>query len=1085
MAVTNKDRISRALDLMREGLVLFVERELKARLGPSWDKKLDAGRDRPLPRDMEGKIAWDSQALLKAMTDNWQTVFKVTLGHSERAFTSELLDVRNKFAHEHPFSSDDTHRALDTAQRLLMAVSARKQAEEMEKQKQDLMRSVYAEQARAQTRTKTLTLEGAPKAGLKPWREIVTPHKDVAGGHYRQAEFAADLAQVHRGEGSDEYRDPVEFYRRTYLTEGLRDLIKGALLRLSGQGGEPVVELQTNFGGGKTHSMLALYHLAKAKDARELPGLEGLMTEAGIASVPQCKGVAVLVGTDLSPGQPQRKKDGTVVRTLWGEMAWQLGGKRAYARVAEADATGTNPGNAIGAVLREAAPCLILIDEWVAFVRQLYGVEGLPGGGFDANLTFAQTLSEQAKAVPGCLVVASLPSSDIEIGGEGGREALARLQHTFVRIDRPWKPASMKEGFEIVRRRLFEPIAADDMPARDATIRAFGDLYRTAGGEFPAECAEGDYRRLMEGAFPIHPELFQRLYDDWGALDRFQRTRGVLRLMAAVVHALWERNDQGLMILPASIPLDDLTVEAELVKYVSDAWSAIINQDIDGPSSIPLAIDQEVQALGRYSATRRVARTLFIGSAPTVEGKKPGLDERRVRLGCAQPGETPATFGDALRRLVDRARHLYQEGGQYWFSTQPSIARMADDRAAGYDIHSVDETIVGLLRADRERGGFAAIHVAPQGGSDVSDEPEARLVILRPDLTHGTGGDQLAQKAAEEILLNRGNAPRIFRNALVFLAPDRNRVTELRDAVRKMMAWQSIWNDREALDLNASQTRQAESRTKDAKNTVETRLKETWIWALVPHIADPTDAKIEWQATRIQGQDALAVRTAQKLIKDGALLDQMGPQRLKMKLEQVLWGDAPHIGLKKLWHHHASYLYLDRLVTGRVLVTTIEKGLADLDGPFGFAERYDEATDSYHGLKLANGGSVIMDDLAVLVRPEVARDRLNVPAEPPKPGPGLPPGPGTPPPTGPDTPPVPRQKTRFFASAVLDAKRPIQAFGKIYDEILQHLADLRGAKVEVTIDIQVEAPGGIPDDTQRIVRENAQALKFKDHGFED
>ena len=200
-------------------------------------------------------------ALLKLMWESWNDVFRLTLGRAERSLVSELRDHRNKWAHQEPFSGDDAYRALDSAGRLLTAVSA-PQADEIEKMKMELLRLRFDEQVRSEKRKSAGTaIEGAAAGSLKPWREVVTPHKDVASGRYQQAEFAADLWQVHLGEGTDEYQNPVEFFRRTYLTESLKRMLVGAVRRLAGQGGDPVVQLQTNFGGGKTHSMLALYHL--------------------------------------------------------------------------------------------------------------------------------------------------------------------------------------------------------------------------------------------------------------------------------------------------------------------------------------------------------------------------------------------------------------------------------------------------------------------------------------------------------------------------------------------------------------------------------------------------------------------------------------------------------------------------------------------------------------------------------------------------------------------------------------------------------------------------------------------------------
>src|SRR5262249_43357681 len=208
--------------------------------------------------------------------------------------------------------------------------------------KMELLRVRFDEQRRSEQRkTSGTTIESQVTGSLKPWREVVSPHPDVASGRYQQAEFAADLWQVHIGEGSDEYRNPKEFFRRTFLTESLKRLLVGGVERLSGKGGDPVVQLQTNFGGGKTHSMLALYHLFSGAAPGELAGVDALLGEAGVKSLPKANRV-VLVGNRISPGNPVTKPDGTIVRTLWGEMAYQLGyaaggnkeARKTFARVA-------------------------------------------------------------------------------------------------------------------------------------------------------------------------------------------------------------------------------------------------------------------------------------------------------------------------------------------------------------------------------------------------------------------------------------------------------------------------------------------------------------------------------------------------------------------------------------------------------------------------------------------------------------------------------------------------------------------------------------------------------------------------------
>src|SRR2546422_1100235 len=377
MAMTNHERVGKALDLLKSGLGPFIERELTS----AYKDRAPAEARRLLPADDRLNSSrpigqWDAAVLLKVMWDAWNDVFGRTLGRAERSLVQELRDWRNKWAHQEPFSSDDADRALDSIARLLTAVSA-PQADDVGRMKMELRRLIFDEQVRGEKRKAGGALiEAAASGTLKPWREVVTPHADVASGRYQQAEFAADLWQVHLGEGTDEYRKPVEFFRRTYLTESLKGLLVSAVQRLAKNSGDPVVQLQTNFGGGKTHSMLALYHLFSGTAPSELAGVDRVMQDAEAKTLPTISRV-VLVGNKISPGNPVTKPDGTVVRTLWGELAWQLGyaaggakeAAKAFARIAADDAHATSPGDVLRELLNAYGPSLILIDEWVAYAR--------------------------------------------------------------------------------------------------------------------------------------------------------------------------------------------------------------------------------------------------------------------------------------------------------------------------------------------------------------------------------------------------------------------------------------------------------------------------------------------------------------------------------------------------------------------------------------------------------------------------------------------------------------------------------------------------------------------------------------------
>ena len=1109
MAITNHERVGKALELLKTGLGPFVERELKAKYRDAWafevkdilsDTRLGAGKTESLN---------DVAALLVVMDRKWSDVFRQILGKSERSLVNEILGVRNAWAHQEPFSSDDAYRALDSAGRLLSAISAA-QADDVEKMKMELLRVRFDEQARGEKRKSAGTaIDTGVTGSLKPWREVVMPHDDVASGRYQQAEFAADLWQVHLGQGTDEYRDPVEFFRRTYLTESLKAMLIGAVRRLTvgggASGGDPVVQLQTNFGGGKTHSMLALHHLFSGIAPTELAGIDAVLSAAGASTIPTARRV-VLVGNKISPGNPSTKPDGTVVRTLWGELAWQLGGKKAFARIKADDEKATSPGDVLRELFNEYGPCLILIDEWVAYARQLHDQSDLPAGGFETQFTFAQVLTESAKLAKNCLLVISLPASDtsghshsddVEVGGTRGREALDRLRNVVGRVESSWRPASAEEGFEIVRRRLFQPlIEQSQFRDRDVVARAFAEFYRTQQAEFPPECRESDYEQRIKMAYPIHPEIFDRLYTDWSTLVKFQRTRGVLRLMAAVIHSLWEKGDRNPLILPGNVAIDDPRVQSELTRYLSDNWVPVIEKDVDGPNSLPLKLDSELPNLGKFSACRRVARAIYMGSAPTTAAAHKGIEDRRVKLGCVMPGESPAIFGDALRRMASAATYLYQDGSHYWYSTQPTVTKLAEDRAEQFkrDPDKVAHELEQRLRKDLARtGDFNRIHPMPQSGSDVPDDLDARLVVLGVNHPYSKEGASAAEVAAKAILETRGNTPRLYRNTLVFLAADKTRMQELDEAARKYLAWESILSEKVQLNLDPHQVTQAETQKAAADSAMTARLPETYQWLLVPVQATP-QAAITWEALRLSGTDALAVRASKKLRTDELYLTSFASTRLKMELDRVPLWRGEHVTVKQLIEDFSRYLYLPRLKDSRVLLDAIRDGvtlLTWMQDSFAFAESFDEGEGRYRGLR--GGQMVTLVDAhapGLVVKPEVANKQMAAERAIPPGGKGQPVGDGqgeTPIETGGKQPELlsgAAKPKRFHGTAVLDANRVGRDASRIADEVISHLAGLVGARVTVTIEVEAEIPDGAPDNVVRTVTENSRTLKFTSQGFE-
>jgi predicted AAA+ superfamily ATPase len=853
--------------------------------------------------------------------------------------------------------------------------------------------------------------------------------------------------------------------------------------RLAAQGGDPIVQLQTVFGGGKTHSMLALFHLAgRNLELGDIVGGERIAEQIGNVDMPEANR-AVIVGTTFSASNPTDHTDVTT-HTLWGEIAYQIHGKEAYAIVEEADRKGVNPGSDVMLkVLDDYGPCLIIIDELVAYARNIHGVDGLPAGSYDAVMSFIQSLTEAVRRSSDSMLLISLPESKIEAGGPVGLETQGQLEHILGRIESVWKPVTARESFEIVRRRLFATEV--DYPARDAVIEAFGSMYRNNKDEFLAGVAERDYLDRMAAAYPIHPELFDRLYEDWSTMERFQRTRGVLRLMAAVIHQLWTQGDKSLLIMPGTVPLDATPVQTELLRYLPETWAAVMDLDIDGVESRPYKIDGKVPALGRYSATRRVARTIFIGSAPSVaEQKIRGLEDVRIRLGCAQPGETIAVFGDALRRMGGELTYLYSEGSRYWYDTHPTVNKLARDRAQGFSEEEVSAEIVERLRKVPKTRDFAAFHVAPPDTGDVADEDRARIVVLHPAATHKrTTAETDATESAHLLLESRGNAQRLFKNTLVFLAADENDAEALRAAVREYLAWRSIQDERDQLNLDAQQRRQVSDSLNTADDTVDLRVQTAYSWLIVPVQPEPL-GQIELQTNRISGDDNFYARAARKLRNDGLLITEWSPDILRMELDNTIWGEDRgwEVGLKQLWEYLAQYVYLPRLFDREVLVEAVKDGVRRLDAPFAYATGVNEK--GYHtGLVFRSTGSVYFDENSILVH----RDHV---AEPPVERPPVPLG-GT---EGRaevgeagvyEEEPEETRITRYYGRASVDSMRVNKEMGLIVEEVIERLTSQVGCEVAITVEIQAVLPEGFDEGTIRTVSENSRTLKFDHYGFEE
>ena len=931
---------------------------------------------------------------------------------------------------------------------------------------------------------------------LKPWREIAIPHEDVLKGTFQQAEFAADLSRVHTGTATPEYQNPALFYQRTFITEGMRLLLDSVIKRLAGRGGDPVIQLQTAFGGGKTHTLLAVYHLAKGEvPVSDMPGVSAILDASGITEPPRAR-VAVLDGIKSSPNQPV-SRDGLTIRTLWGDLAWQLGGAEGYALVAGGDESGTVDGATLGALLSRYSPCVILIDELVAYVRQFEDGKTLTGGSFDSILSFAQALTQAVKDTPTAVLLASLPESDKEAGSQRGVRALESLSHTFARVQALWKPVATEEAFEIVRRRLFTQI--NDRLAAETVCRAYADFYTTNRHDFPQETQESRYFERLRHAYPIHPEVFDRLYEDWSTLDNFQRTRGVLKLMAKVIHRLWKDGNNDPMIMPGSLPLYDGETRNDIIYYLPPGWDPVMDKDIDSERAETTEIESQDTRFGSLQACRRSARAVFLGSAPSTANQMVrGIELERVLLGAALPGQPIGTYKDAMRRLNDRLHYLNHANNRVWFDTRPNLRREMEERKRKFqDREDVLPAIRDRVQKSFASGLFAGVHVFTPSG-DIPDDWQMRLVVLPPDAYHSRAGRSLAAERALEIIRKRGDQPRFRQNRLIFLAPDYDNVSRLRDLTRSMLAWQSIVSDIKDLKLNLDlfQARQAGKSLDEANETLRRMVRETYKWLLAP-VQEARPGKglsdIQWEAFPVNPGALNLTQEIERVLKDNELLiTEWAPIHLLKILKDWFWkADVQDVSALNVWQQTCQQLYLPRLLNDHVFHHTVQAGAESRDF-FGLAQGREG--DRYIGFSLGERTSIYLDTVR-LIEPGVAAAYEQSIREPKPPRTADPPGTATgrqPADTHPPGDPWtltegsdrPAVKRHFYGHIDLDPILAKKQFADLVDEVVQPFTTQTGVKVRISIEIQADSGHGFDDSLQRTVRENCTVLKFRSAEFE-
>ncbi len=1075
--------------------------------------------------------ACDMQMTITIIDKLWSTYFKAT--NLSRSYLNEVREVRNRAAHigTSDFSDDDTVRALDTMARIVDKLEPEK-SEGIRAMIRDLRYTdpgasqlPMASKARTKRENEAIVVNGQ----LPAWRNVMKPNADVAADRYKNADFAANLGEVANGTGAQEYADPVDFFHKTYLTHGMKQLLIQAIRRVTTGNGDPVIQLKTSFGGGKTHTLLTLYHLMRQMvPADKMRGVAELLNDAGVDKMPRVN-VAALYCVDFEPTKSRRPANlpGVTVNTMWGEIAAQLaisaGRPELYDFVKESDKKGVSPGREVLRNLLDACgPCMILIDEFVAYARKLYKKDGLPAGSFDNLMTFVQELAEAAATSKNSLVVASIPESDVEIGTEeGGKIALQSIEKYFGRLESVWTPVEPTESFEIVRRRLFQ--SCDDNVARELVCEEFSRMYVAQKDDFPAEARELNYKKRLIDCYPIHPDVFDKLYQVWATIEGFQRTRGVLRYMAGVVHYLWEIGDASPLIMPWSMPFCDVQVSGELIKHLgaNNIWQPIISKEIDGSQSIPNEQDNKDFRLGQLNASRRVTRMIMFSTAPSVRFQKVrGITKKEIHLGVCMPGESMAAYNDALERLTEKLAYLYSDtmaDTHYWFDTRPTLRKMMQDRMAQIDADAVVDAIRGMMQNYTKKTSTFDVHVFPGERDKVTDDQKLHLVVLNPSQTHSgrDSGHLRAVNAAKYHLDNCGNSPRRNKNMLLFLAPDNESIETVKINILQKLAWESIRSDsdKNIINLGKIEIEEISKNIKKLNDVIDSSLSEAYSWLLVPE-NDESSNELHWENYDIRGQQALMDRISKQISENEIALTNWAPRFLNDLLNKLYWrDDRTDLEIKTLWQNMTSYCYMKRLVNFDVLKACIEKGIGDY---FGYSSGSKNENGQYIGLTL---GKTPIDASGFIVKLDVASaqldaERLKREAEerkrreregltdsggsgstntgnndnpPATSGNGTSNGNGDRPFVVPKAPPV--KVTEYYASKKIDSARlsrelKAEFIRQVVEEIVANLEGEVDEPIEITLDIKASNQRGFSQSTVRVITENARVLGFDTSEFE-
>lgn len=724
---------------------------------------------------------------------------------------------------------------------------------------------------------------------MRPFHTVAVPHDDILKGRLSLDVYAADLWELAQGRASEEYRDRETFFRKTYLTRGLQNLVDEVERRLRGQGGDPVIQLQTPFGGGKTHALIALYHRAGDWGAR----------------------CAVLVGDALSGDQP-----------LWGVLEEQLTGKRARL------VGRTAPGREIlREVLEPHQPLLILVDELLQYVTKAAGIAVEASTMAAQTLAFLQELTETVVSLPRACLVVTLPSSVLDQFDENAARFLQQLQKVAGRVERVLTPVAEDEVANVIRRRLFTYV---DEAAAVEVVDAYLD-YANREGLLPPGREPTEYRRRFLASYPFLPEVIDVLYHRWGSFPTFQRTRGVLRLLALVIHSLRHANLPYITLADFDLMASD--IRRELLKHIGNEFDSVIAADITGSEAGSRRTDEELGSFYRgLCLGTRAATVIFMHSFSG--GVERGAQVGEIKRHAAVLGVPSAVVAEAVEMLRGKLYYLQLQSDRYFFSNQANLNKIVIDRmetiAAQERLLEETEREL-LLRALRPQGTCFERHIYcwPESENDgnIDNVSNITLVVLRRK------DEQLMRRIVEW----KGASPRVYKNTLVFLYPADGERPAFRQELLHYLAYCAIRSDAEQgiMHLTPEQRREVDEAVRRLEGIVPQRVR--MLYRLVALPGRDGFREIDLGVPTIGDSRGIAAEIHDKLRAEQEILESVHPTVLKAKYLR----DRAYVSTVAIYEAAlrtpGEVRWVDRSVVERAIVEGVQQGI------FGLAELVDGA----------------------------------------------------------------------------------------------------------------------------------------------